>query len=56
MSEWHDPEFRERLRAVVRDYIERKARRRRDTRPANDVTPDEKVIAFPRAPRLPMHR
>lgn len=56
MSGWHDQEFRERLRAVVRDYIERKARHRRDTRPANDVTPDEKVIAFPRPPRLPMHR
>ena len=55
MSGWHDPEFRERLRAV-KDHIERKARRRRDTRFANNVTADEKVIAFPRAPRLPMHR
>ena len=56
MSGWQNQEFRERLRAVVRDYIERKARHCRDTHPADDVNAGEKGIVFPRPPRLPMHR
>ena len=56
MSGWHEQEFRERLRALVKQYTERKAGRGKVGPPANDVTIDAKVILFPRAPRLPMHR
>ncbi len=55
MSGWHEQEFRERLRALVREYARRKAGSRQVAPPANDVAADEKVIPFPRAPRLPMH-
>ena len=56
MSEGHEQDFRERLRALVRQYAERKAGRRQVSPPANDIAGDAKVIPFPRAPRLPMHR
>lgn len=56
MGGWHDQEFRERLRAVVKDYVDRKSRRWRIAQPANDSSADTKVIPFPRPPRLPMHR
>lgn len=56
MGGWHDQEFRERLRAVVKSYVDRKSRRWRKAQPANDVADDKKVIPFPQAPRLPMHR
>ena len=56
MSEGHGQDFRERLRALVREYARRKAGRRQVAPPANDDAADAKVIPFPRARRLPMHR
>ena len=56
MSGWHDQEFRERLVAVVKDYVDRQSRRWRKAQPANDVADNETVIPFPQAPRSPMHR
>ena len=56
MSEGHEQDFRERLRALVREYARRKAGSRQVAPPANDDAADAKVFPFPRAPRLPMHR
>ena len=46
MSEGHDQDFRERLRALVREYARRKARSRQVAPPANDDAADAKVIPF----------
>ena len=56
MSEGHEQDFRERLRALVRVYAERKARRLKVAPLANDVAADEKIIQFQRAPRIHMHQ